>query len=108
MRPISNSTVNIESGFNHWNSPVPYLFCGLGLMLGLIAVSLVILACSYKIETPNSYREEDEGEGENPTKKKEDLKPLDMEPKIVVVMAGDENPTFFAKPLKFDAFKEQS
>ncbi|CAI9775666.1 unnamed protein product [Fraxinus pennsylvanica] len=30
-----------------WHSPVPYLFGGLAVMLGLIAFALLILACSY-------------------------------------------------------------
>ncbi|VAI80657.1 unnamed protein product [Triticum turgidum subsp. durum] len=30
-----------------WQSPVPYLFGGLAAMLGLIALALLILACSY-------------------------------------------------------------
>ncbi|EAZ21955.1 hypothetical protein OsJ_05607 [Oryza sativa Japonica Group] len=30
-----------------WQSPVPYLFGGLAAMLGLIALSLLALACSY-------------------------------------------------------------
>ncbi|CAH2079779.1 unnamed protein product [Thlaspi arvense] len=66
----------------------------------LIAVSLIAMAyaCYYKQNTSNSST----GEQERP-RKKEALEPLDMEPKIVVIMAGNENPTFFAKPSKIHA-----
>ncbi|KAJ1414006.1 protein GLUTAMINE DUMPER 5-like [Sesbania bispinosa] len=69
--------------FRKVTSPVPYLFGGLALMLALIAVALIILACSYHNE-------------EKPAKTVE--MGVDSEPKIVVIMAGDTNPTYLAKP----------
>ncbi|GAB4832477.1 hypothetical protein Ancab_006499, partial [Ancistrocladus abbreviatus] len=81
----------MDSGFR-WNSPIPYLFGGLALMVGLIAVALIILACSYK----KSSSDGDDGNkepGEMVAVK------LDNEPKVVVIMAGDDNPTYLAKPV---------
>ncbi|KAJ1380792.1 protein GLUTAMINE DUMPER 5-like [Sesbania bispinosa] len=89
MRPegASNSTTMAIAAagadFRKVTSPVPYLFGGLAVMLALIAVALIILACSYRNE-------------EKPTKTVEMT--VDSEPKIVVIMAGDTNPTYLAKP----------
>ncbi|XVF71382.1 hypothetical protein PTKIN_Ptkin12aG0033300 [Pterospermum kingtungense] len=96
MRPASNSTAAAATGagFRCWNSPIPYLFVGLALMLGLIAMALVILACSHKKSPTNSSSEEAE---EKPAKQVS--MQLEMEPKIVVIMAGDENPSYLANPV---------
>lgn len=82
----SNSTANIHT----WNSPVPYLFGGLGLMSLLIATALIILACSYR------KRPESQAGGKpanNPA-----ILPLDPEPRIAVAMPGDDLPSFLAWP----------
>ncbi|KAF5787554.1 putative protein glutamine dumper [Helianthus annuus] len=42
-----------------WHSPVPYLFGGLALILGLIAFALLILACSYWKLSQNSHNVSD-------------------------------------------------
>ncbi|KAJ9147441.1 hypothetical protein P3X46_029612 [Hevea brasiliensis] len=100
MRPAaaSNSSNSVDgSGFQHWNSPVPYLFAGLALTLGLIAMALLILACSYKTSPSNSPP--DHETEENSHQKEVMIQSLEMEPKIVVVMAGDHNPTYLAKPV---------
>ncbi|KAJ8630017.1 hypothetical protein MRB53_023340 [Persea americana] len=89
MRPVSTSNA---AGFP-WNSPIPYVFGGLALMLILVAFALTVLACSYyKLRSNASH-----GAGEVPPMANKVI--ADMEPKIVVVMAGDENPTFLAKPI---------
>ncbi|KAI3426519.1 uncharacterized protein J3R85_009871 [Psidium guajava] len=86
-----------------WHSPVPYLFGGLAAMLGLIGFALLILACSYwKLSGSSSNARGDEenggeamtvdGEGYNTAVKV-------YEEKIVVIMAGDEKPTFLATPV---------
>ncbi|GMJ07806.1 hypothetical protein HRI_004449800 [Hibiscus trionum] len=94
MRPASNSTAEAAgAAFRHWNSPLPYLFGGIAAMLGLIAIALVILACSWK---ESSHGEEAE---EKPAKQGVAAMQLEMEPKIVVIMAGDENPTYIANPI---------
>ncbi|GMI69020.1 hypothetical protein HRI_000571300 [Hibiscus trionum] len=90
MRPAttSNSTAAV---FRHWNSPIPYLFGGIAVMLGLIAISLLILACS-----SHNFHGDEAEEDEKPVKQLE----MVMEPKIVVIMAGDENPTYIANPIR--------
>lgn len=99
MRPIpiihttSAGTTAVSAGVHKWNSPLPYLFGGLALMLTLIALALIILACSFKKSMTNSLSEND-GENENLSKPADHVMEMEMEPRIVVIMAGDEVPTF--------------
>ncbi|XP_022759922.1 protein GLUTAMINE DUMPER 2-like [Durio zibethinus] len=103
MRPASNSTTAATGAeFRHWNSPIPYLFGGIAAMLGLIAMALVILACSYKKAPSSSH-----GEAEEKPAKQQVTKQLEMEPKIVVIMAGDQNPTYLANPVSSTHQNEQ-
>ncbi|PIN16425.1 hypothetical protein CDL12_10922 [Handroanthus impetiginosus] len=87
-----------------WHSPVPYLFGGLAAMLGLIAFALLILACSYwKL---SGYLE-NRGDGERDLEAGEadggdggsKAAPAVMEEKFLVIMAGQEKPTFLATPV---------
>ncbi|XP_052199787.1 protein GLUTAMINE DUMPER 3 [Diospyros lotus] len=88
-----------------WHSPVPYLFGGLAAMLGLIAFALLILACSYwrlsgflDGDSSSSSAERDVELGEAGS----DVKPITppvFEEKILVIMAGQEKPTFLATPI---------
>ncbi|KAL0337803.1 UNVERIFIED_CONTAM: protein GLUTAMINE DUMPER 3 [Sesamum calycinum] len=87
-----------------WDSPVPYLFGGLAAMLGLIAFALVILACSYwKLLAKNLERREnaagerdlEAGEADHDGAK---IAPPVLEEKYLVIMAGQQNPTFLATP----------
>ncbi|XP_010519624.1 PREDICTED: protein GLUTAMINE DUMPER 5-like [Tarenaya hassleriana] len=77
-----------------WLSPVPYLFGGLAAMLGLIAFALLLLACSY-------WRLSDHGgDGDrlgDSGEKVSGKKVYDEE--ILVIMAGEEKPTFLATPV---------
>jgi len=83
-------------GFQLWHSPIPYVFGGLIVAMGLMVTALVVLACSHcksaegndnsisRVEAPAA------------------LVPLEREPTLmVVIMAGDDKPSFLAKP--FDA-----
>ncbi|KAE8656647.1 Protein GLUTAMINE DUMPER 5 [Hibiscus syriacus] len=87
-----------------WHSPVPYLFGGLAAMLGLITFALLILACSYwrlsgrlDNHAEGGHAERDVESGGNES---ESTKPVKVyEEKILVIMAGDENPTFLATPV---------
>ncbi|GAU20982.1 hypothetical protein TSUD_201310 [Trifolium subterraneum] len=94
--PISSQTPH-----SPWHSPVPYLFGGLAAMLGLIAFALLILACSYwKLSgylegNSESERDLEAGQGNNETDEKPQ-KPY--EEKILVIMAGQNKPTFLATP----------
>ncbi|KAL1832044.1 hypothetical protein DCAR_0102058 [Daucus carota subsp. sativus] len=79
------------------NSPIPYLFGGLGLMLALIAMALLILACSYRKYSDRSAQ--NTSDEEKPAKPVILLQP-EMEPKInLVIMAGDEKPRYLAMPV---------
>ncbi|WOG93195.1 hypothetical protein DCAR_0312476 [Daucus carota subsp. sativus] len=88
-----------SAGGHHVNmkSPIPYLFGGLGLMLALIAMALLILACSYRRFSNSS--------AQNPSDEEKPAKPVillppEMEPKInLVIMAGDEKPRYLAMPV---------
>ncbi|XP_008782086.1 protein GLUTAMINE DUMPER 2-like [Phoenix dactylifera] len=95
-----------------WHSPVPYLFGGLAAMLGLIAFALLILACSYwKL---SGYLESGDGDVENrggdgKTSADPAAKPREsFEPRIVVIMAGDEEPTFLATPISSRAAADRA
>ncbi|KAL5974449.1 hypothetical protein ACLOJK_031114 [Asimina triloba] len=96
MRPRS-TTSNSGDGFR-WNSPIPYLFGGLAAMLLLIAVALIILACSYhrSRRRNNSRQLQDD---EKPSKAASAGAEAHTERKIVVIMAGEDQPTFIAKPV---------
>ncbi|XP_052183576.1 protein GLUTAMINE DUMPER 4-like [Diospyros lotus] len=79
----------MAAGILQWNTPLPYLYGGLALVLGLIAVSLLCLACSGEKNLPPS---------ETAAAEKAALPPGE-ETRIVVVMAGDDLPTHVAKPV---------
>ncbi|MED6205775.1 hypothetical protein PIB30_020903 [Stylosanthes scabra] len=74
------------------SSPIPYLFGGLAFMLGLIAMALMLLACSY-------HNQQYSSSSTAPAKTTTEKEAEDSEPKIVVIMAGDSNPTYLAKPI---------
>ncbi|KAJ4831376.1 hypothetical protein Tsubulata_021677 [Turnera subulata] len=119
MRPISDSYPTHEKRVlptsppaaaipprSPWHSPVPYLFGGLAAMLGLIAFALLILACSYwRLSSRDGERgsEEDRRDIENGNGKDQDGKGTAdskvYEEKILVIMAGQEKPTFLATPV---------
>lgn len=86
-----------------WQSPVPYLFGGLSAMLGLVAFALLILACSYW-KLFDFARGPENRDGGGRTDIEADgggggavAAPLPvLEEKYLVVMAGQEEPTFLA------------
>ncbi|CAJ1836358.1 unnamed protein product [Sphenostylis stenocarpa] len=84
-----------EGGLNNLSSPIPYLFGGLALMLAVIAVALLMIACSYR---KNYYVSNSASDEEKPPKMVEEEVDV-SEPKIVVIMAGESNPTYLAKPV---------
>uniref|UniRef100_A0ACD5YRQ2 Uncharacterized protein n=1 Tax=Avena sativa TaxID=4498 RepID=A0ACD5YRQ2_AVESA len=86
-----------------WSTPTPYLFISFGIVMALIAVALAVLLCSRRKE---ERRDEDQEEVivQAGTMSVRVLAPLDREsPKVVVVMAGDDAPSFLASatPLAF-------
>ncbi|KAK6913437.1 hypothetical protein RJ641_023038 [Dillenia turbinata] len=97
MRPTNtNTTATLETGFHKWNSPLPYLFGSLALMFGLIAFALIILACSYRKSFSNPRNENEEEKSVKPGRS---ASPEIHEPKFVVLMPGDDNPTYVANPV---------
>ncbi|MCD7461579.1 hypothetical protein HAX54_046499 [Datura stramonium] len=105
MKPSHNTTSTAgDSGFHRWNSPVPYLFGGLAILLGLIALALLIITCSYKkpsTEESSSSSSNNVNHSDRRSQEKvvELMKP-EMEPKFVVIMPGDYTPTCLAKPTR--------
>ncbi|CAL9064295.1 protein GLUTAMINE DUMPER 5-like [Musa acuminata AAA Group] len=99
MRPAGSSS-SPSSGLQPWRSPLPYLFGGVAAMMGLIAVALLVLACT-------RHKSSEEDSTPPCTAEKPVVVPLEMEPRVVVVMAGDDVPTFIANPLPPVACDEQ-
>ncbi|GAB4828023.1 hypothetical protein Ancab_034910 [Ancistrocladus abbreviatus] len=98
----TTSTANSES--RSFNSKTPYLFAGAVLMFGLISIALLILAYSLRKQLPSSNPSMSEPPSHDMMMIGEwSLKPVipvnvDRPPEIVVIMAGDDKPTFLAKP----------
>ncbi|KAI3976796.1 hypothetical protein MKX01_008654 [Papaver californicum] len=86
-----------------WNSPILYLFGGLVAMLFLIALSLVILLCSYYKKTSPAISHQEMVDIEKPAAVESVLQPLDMEPRIAVILPGDYIPRFLLKPIPFSS-----
>ncbi|XP_074568863.1 protein GLUTAMINE DUMPER 3-like [Curcuma longa] len=89
------------------HSPVPYLFGGLAVMLGLIGLALLILACSYWKLSAYLDSEGDaavgRGSGADPESAHTAAgvpvkRPPAFGESFVVIMAGDCKPTFLATP----------
>ncbi|KAL5699842.1 hypothetical protein ACHQM5_030684 [Ranunculus cassubicifolius] len=91
----SSPLIEFQQQASPWHSPMPYLFGGLAAMLGLIAFALMILACSYwKLYTALERRTQDTENG------KDSIKVISQvfEENIVVIMAGDDKPSYLATP----------
>ncbi|MED6191586.1 hypothetical protein PIB30_001317 [Stylosanthes scabra] len=111
--PSSSSSSSMGQQVPHsaWHSPVPYLFGGLAAMLGLIAFALLILACSYwklsgYLEGNEGERDLEAGEGKGNESQKQQQGPY--EEKILVIMAGQDKPTFLATPLSSNTTRSSS
>lgn len=85
MPPASNSTIAADS-----HAVIPYLLAGLAIMMALIATALAILGCSYSKPPAN---EDEDAAAANRARMQ-----LEMEPKTVVIVPGDELPRYLAKP----------
>jgi len=85
-------------------SPVPYLIGGLAAVLGLVALSLLMLLCSLNRESDQHQESSNGGNHNNNSavvergEKNFEVCREDTEAKVMVIMAGDERPTFLAKP----------
>ncbi|XP_058752404.1 protein GLUTAMINE DUMPER 5-like [Vicia villosa] len=90
-------------GFKTVTSPVPYLFGGIAFMLAIATFALIILACcSCHENTPSTTLANEEKSMKNVEMV------VDLEPKIVVIMAGDSNPTYLAKPVSSSCHTEET
>ena len=85
-----------------FDSPLIYLFGGISVLLALITVALVILACSQR---RRRLAGENGGDIESGGDNEKSIKAVcnggdgdDVSPKMVVIMAGDEVPTYLATP----------
>ncbi|CAL9758794.1 unnamed protein product [Musa acuminata subsp. burmannicoides] len=100
----SPSPASSDPPHSSWQSPVPYLFCALAVMLGLIGFAFLILACSYwklasYLESGNDRGGRDR-EVDGPASGGDAAKPPPLcEESVVVIMAGDCKPTFLATPV---------
>ncbi|CAM0909922.1 unnamed protein product [Alopecurus aequalis] len=81
-----------------WRTPTPYLFLGFALMMTLIAVALIVLVCTRRKPTGSSRRG---SAAEESASARGAMAPLDREPKVVVIMAGDDMPSFLASVRPF-------
>ncbi|RCV05215.1 hypothetical protein SETIT_1G065200v2 [Setaria italica] len=108
-----SSGTRLPAPHSPWQSPVPYLFGGLAAMLGLIALSLLALACTYwKLsgnllaagEPEDAERQggtgsrRGDGGGKAAAAGEAGLAGDHWREHVVVIMAGDERPTFLAMP----------
>ncbi|GLJ53432.1 hypothetical protein SUGI_1139490 [Cryptomeria japonica] len=93
MRNISSSST-IATTHSLWRSPVPYLMGGLGVMIALILFALLLLLCSHY----NHNSREHESENNEMGKENMEVDGCDEMERVVVIMAGNDNPTFIAKP----------
>lgn len=102
MRPIntlssSSTTTTQTNEIKIWQSPIPYLFGGLAIMLILISVALVILVCSYKKRGSSSQSSNSDEEMKQVMSK--NIEKINSEPEVLVIMAGEDKPTYIAKPI---------
>jgi hypothetical protein len=90
-----------------WQSPVLYLFGGLAAMLGLIAFALLILVCSYwklsgYLDAGSGTDRDRAGSGADGDQKGSAAgaagPTAGFQEHVVVIMAGEETPTFLATP----------
>jgi hypothetical protein len=102
MRPIntlsSSSSTTQTNEIKIWQSPIPYLFGGLAIMLILISVALVILVCSYK-KRGSSQSSSNNSDEEMKQVMSKNIEKINSEPEVLVIMAGEDKPTYIAKPI---------
>lgn len=92
-------------------TPVPFLLGGVGIMLVLIVFAVIILAWSYFKESTTAYSDHEinnrssghhhtvqHGDGgRGPIRKDLAEQSDDKDERVIVIMAGDQEPTFIAK-----------
>ncbi|GMI89255.1 hypothetical protein HRI_002594800 [Hibiscus trionum] len=101
MSVVAGSTAPAQP-CSTWHSPVPYLFGGLASMLCLVSFALLILACSYCRRfgrLADAGEDVESGGNDGGSKKKMEV----YEENVLVIMAGEEMPTFLATPASIKA-----
>lgn len=97
----TSTTTNLPTHLRvwRWNSPTPYLLGAIIVVLGLIALALLMLVCSYRKRSDEPHLSAFDGEhiGREVPVISANTE-LDTKPKVVVIMAGDDVPTFYAAP----------
>lgn len=83
--------------FLQWNSPVPYIFGGFAIVFGITSAVLFILVCSHRIQMLNSIINDDKEKATTNTGSEQYV----ATPSIAVIMAGDDQPRYMAKPVSF-------
>jgi len=102
--PTAAPGANATAPHSPWQSPVPYLFGGLAALRGLIAFALLILACSYwklsgYLDADRDRRAGEAGaDGEKGSAAGAARPAAGFQEHVVVIMAGEEMPTFLATP----------
>ncbi|XP_042964698.1 protein GLUTAMINE DUMPER 2-like [Carya illinoinensis] len=96
----STPTVSSNAMILRWpsDSPVPYLFLGIAFVFLVIAVAVLVLACSrcrMIARPPAAALPSKEKPGTTTQMRTQE----EVEPRIVVVMAGDDRPLFLANPI---------
>ncbi|KAL6318877.1 hypothetical protein AAG906_001350 [Vitis piasezkii] len=100
MEPPSRAPFSANHAMR-WTSPITYILGGLAILFGFLFVALLILFfCSVRVQLEPSS---------DAMKKPVQTNGVveDVEPKFVVIMAGDSNPTFLAKPVPSTLHSEQ-
>nr|GLL18468.1 pre-mRNA-splicing factor CWC15-like [Ipomoea trifida] len=95
-----------HGGFWQWNTPLPYLYCGIAIVVAIIASSVLFLLCSHKddpvaaVLSDSARADREDGDDKEKEKKKQEMeiRVLDPQPKVVVVFGGDGRPLYVARP----------
>lgn len=89
-----------SSGFWQWNSPLPYIYCGLGVLVVAVSCSLLYLFCTY-VRDPSLSESIEAGnrEKELPEMNESSTPPVPETTIHVVILPGHDNPMFLAKPI---------
>ncbi|GAA0161377.1 hypothetical protein LIER_17706 [Lithospermum erythrorhizon] len=98
MTPIQTTTTITTMKGVTLHSPMSYLFGSMSTILIIIVVALLILACFYRKSSSSQSYTNDHFDEEKPAEKPVYILQPEMEPRVVVIMAGDLKPTCLGTP----------